>query len=94
LDAIDRHAIGAYHEFTAMDEFRNYLEMLLGHICNSARGDCPECRSLERIYQFMQAEIFSTVIYTETVFDARKAAALASKPVNRAAAGPRRSTTL
>lgn len=49
-----------------MHELRYYLGMLLNHQCNSANGECPECRSLQRIYQFLQTELFSTVIYAET----------------------------
>ncbi|HTQ56116.1 MAG TPA: hypothetical protein VMI94_16725 [Bryobacteraceae bacterium] len=74
-----------------MDEFRIYLEILLGHACSS-RADCQACRALGKIYQYMQTEIFSTVVYSETIFDAKKAAALVHKTANRAAAGPRRSS--
>jgi len=90
LDAIVRHRQAAYYEFTAMDEFRTYLESLLGHTCNPARTNCRECQSLERIYEFMEAEIFSSVVYTEKFAAPRPGAAAASKRVNHAAAGPRR----
>ena len=45
-----------------MNEMRDYLEALLDHQCSS--GDCPDCQRLERIYEFMRARLFSTVIYT------------------------------
>lgn len=73
-----------------MQELRCYLEMLLDHECRPANGDCPECQALQRIYQFMQTELFSTVIYTETPLELRRAARPPVPPVNRAAAGPRR----
>ena len=71
-----------------MNELRYYLEALLDHQCASSTGECRECRSLQRIYQFMRAELFSTVIYTETPLDPRHPAQAPSHPVNRAAAGP------
>jgi len=72
-----------------MSELRYYLEMLLDHKCGG-NGDCPECRSLQRVYQFMETELFSTVIYTETPLDPRQIARSRSLPINRAAAEPRR----
>jgi hypothetical protein len=90
LDVIDSRANAAYYKFTAMQELRYYLEMLLDHQCRSGNGECPECQSLQRIYQFMQTELFSTVIYTETPLDPRQPAPSSSQPVNRAAVGPRR----
>jgi len=73
-----------------MHELRYYLEVLLDHRCSSANGDCPECQSLQRIYRFMQTELFSTVIYTETPLEHRQPTASPSRSVNRAAAGLRR----
>ncbi len=73
-----------------MQELRCYLEMLLDHECRLANGDCPECQTLQRIYQFMQTELFSTVIYTETPLEPRQSVRRTAPPVNRAAAGPRR----
>ena len=73
---------------TAMHELRYYLEALLDHQCASGNGNCPECRSLQRVYQFMQTELFSTVIYTETPLEPRHPAQSRSQPVNRAAGGP------
>ncbi len=49
-----------------MQELRYYLEMLLDHQCKSSAGPCAECRALQRVYDFMETEIFSTVIYNET----------------------------
>jgi len=49
-----------------MQELRYYLEILLDHQCRSVGSGCPQCRSLQRICELIQAEIFSTVIYTET----------------------------
>ena len=73
-----------------MQELRYYLETLLDHQCGTGKGECPECLRLQRIYQFMQTELFSTVIFTETPLESRQAAASRSPSVNRAAAGPRR----
>jgi hypothetical protein len=69
-----------------MHELRYYLGMLLDHQCISGSGDCPECQRLQRICQFMQTELFTTVIYSETPLELVSQ----SQPVNRAAAGPRR----
>ena len=74
---------------TAMHELRRYLELLLDHECSSAKGKCPECHSLQRIYEFMQSELFSSVIYTETPLDARVPVRASGAPVTRAVAGPR-----
>jgi len=82
-------ARAAYYEFTVMHELRHYLEMLLNHECGPGNGDCRECQRLHRVYQFMQTELFSTVIYTETAKDPRQPARSPSRPVNRAVAGPR-----
>jgi proteasome lid subunit RPN8/RPN11 len=49
-----------------MNEFRHYLELLLAHRCRSAPESCKECLSLQRIYDFMRTEIFSTVVYAES----------------------------
>jgi hypothetical protein len=74
-----------------MHELRYYLETLLDHRCTSANGECPECQSLQRIYAFMQTEMFSTVIYSGgTPLEYRQPALSQSQPINRAAAGPRR----
>jgi hypothetical protein len=73
-----------------MNELRSYLEALLDHQCAPSPGECRECRSLQRIYQFMQAELFSTVIYTETPLEPRHPAQSPSRPVNRVAASPLR----
>jgi hypothetical protein len=73
-----------------MQEFRVYLEMLLGHECK-LEADCPECQSLQRVLQFLQTQVFSTVIYSETPLDTRHAARTELKPAVRALAGPRRS---
>jgi hypothetical protein len=73
-----------------MHELRYYLGMLLDHQCISGKSDCPECQSLQRICQFMQTELFATVIYTETPLEHRQPVPSHSQPVNRAAAGPRR----
>jgi len=76
---------GPYDIDTTMDELRYYLELLLDHRCSSAEGTCPECHSLRRIYQFMQTELFSTVIYTETALQPRQLPLSESKPANGAA---------
>jgi hypothetical protein len=73
-----------------MHELRYYLQMLLEHRCSAGKGDCRECRSLRQIYQFMQTEFFSTVIYPETPLEPRQPVQPESQPVNGAAAGPRR----
>ena len=75
-----------------MDEYRYYLEFLLEHSC-SGSANCRECLSLQRIYRFMQTEIFSTVVYTGAPLDLRQLTRLELKPLNRASAGPRRPTT-
>ena len=73
-----------------MQEFRIYLEMLLRHECK-LEADCPECRSLQSVLQFVQTQVFSTVIYSETPLDTRHAAHIEPKSAVRALAGPRRS---
>lgn len=73
-----------------MGELRYYLEILLDHQCSAANGSCRECRTLQRICQFMQTELFSTVIYTDTPLEPRKHLRPPSQPVNRAAVVPRR----
>jgi len=80
----------AYYKFTVMHELRFYLEALLDHQCGSANGECPECRSLQRIYGFIETELFSTVIYAETPLEHRQPHVPGPQSVNRAAAGPRR----
>jgi len=82
LDVIDSRAHAAYYEFTVMHELRDYLEMLLNHQCTSGNGDCRDCKNLQRIYQFMQTDIFSTVIYTETSLEPRQPSRSQSQPVN------------
>ncbi|HVN03583.1 MAG TPA: hypothetical protein VMT86_04140 [Bryobacteraceae bacterium] len=72
-----------------MDELRYYLESLLDHQCSGALN-CPECVSLQRIYQFMHTEIFATVVYAETPIEQRQAPGFECRPAHRAAAGPRR----
>ncbi len=76
-----------------MHELRHYLEMLLDHECKAGSGECPECKSLQRIYQFIQTELFSTVIYAERALDSRQPAKGRGPSVNRAGAGPRRPPT-
>ena len=72
-----------------MSELRYYLEMLLDHQCSSGDGTCRECQSLQRIYQLMQTELFSTVIYTETPLEPRRPALSHRIPTTiRAAAEP------
>jgi hypothetical protein len=73
-----------------MQELRYYLEMLLDHKCGSGNPDCPECRTLQRIYHFMQTEFFATVIYDETPLDPSQFTRSRTQPINRVAAGPRR----
>jgi hypothetical protein len=73
-----------------MYELRYYLEALLDHQCRSGNGECPECRSLRRIYGLIENELFSTVIYSETPLEQRQRVPAKLQPVNRAAAGPRR----
>lgn len=82
--------MSAYYNLTVMHELRHYLEMLLDHKCSSDKGDCPECQSLQRVYRFMQTELFSTVLYSETRLEHRQRTQSQSQPVNRASAGPRR----
>jgi hypothetical protein len=69
-----------FNEFTVMNELRYYLETLLDHQCNSGHGDCWDCQSLQRIYQFMQTELFSTVIYNETPLEPRRTASPRRSP--------------
>jgi hypothetical protein len=90
LDVIDTQSHAAYYKFKAMHELRYYLGMLLDHQCISGNGNCPECQRLQRIYQFLQTELFTTVIYSETPLEHRVPILSQSQPVNRAAAGPRR----
>ncbi|HLY19636.1 MAG TPA: hypothetical protein VKR61_20555 [Bryobacteraceae bacterium] len=66
-----------------MDELRYYLETLLDHQCSSA-ANCPKCESLQRIYQFMQTELFSTVVYAETALQPRQFQMREDKGANRA----------
>lgn len=68
-----------------MDELRYYLEVLLNHQCSPGSAACPECRSLLRIYQFMQTELFSTVIYTERLIQPHQVSPREAMPANRAA---------
>lgn len=77
-----------------MNELRHYLEMLLDHQCMPGSGECPECRRLNKIYGFLQTELFSTVVYREAQLTPRPAAQPHKQPVNRAAAGPRRPNSL
>jgi len=48
-----------------MNELRYYLELLLEHQCASGPDKCVECRSLQRICQYLQTELFSSVIYNK-----------------------------
>jgi len=73
-----------------MDELRHYLEALLDHQCASSGGNCRDCQSLQRIYQLMRTELFSTVIYSETPLEPRRAAQSLSPAINRAAGSPPR----
>jgi hypothetical protein len=68
-----------------MNELRYYLEVLLNHQCSPGSAACPECQSLHRIYQFMQTELFSTVIYKERPIQPRQVSSREAMPVNRAA---------
>ena len=68
-----------------MSELRRYLEILLDHRCNQGNETCAECQSLQRIYAYMQTEIFSSVVYEETPLAPRPAGSV-SKPMNRAIA--------
>jgi len=45
---------------------------VLNHQCSSGDGKCLDCQNLQRIYQFMQTDLFSTVIYTETSLEPRR----------------------
>ncbi|HTT66314.1 MAG TPA: hypothetical protein VMG35_30895 [Bryobacteraceae bacterium] len=73
-----------------MHELHYYLETLLDHRCSSGNGDCPECKSLQRIYEFMQTELFSSVIYAETHREPHKSARFEAQALNRAVASLRR----
>jgi len=70
-----------------MHELRTYLEMLLAHKCSAGRDDCGDCQSLQRIYKFMQSEMFSTVVYAETPRAPRQAGEPPAS-LTRAAASP------
>jgi len=72
-----------------MDELRHYLELLLDHRCAPGAVNCPECMRLRRIYQFMQTEIFSTVVYPERHAELHFPMRPEARPLNRAAAIPR-----
>lgn len=64
----------AYDGFAVMNadrEMRHYLESLLAHQCMSGQETCRACRSLQRVYELMQTEIFATVIYPETPIEMR-----------------------
>ena len=76
-----------------MHELRHYLEMLLAHQCGSSDSGCMECQRLQRIYGFLQTELFSTVIYSETPLSPRPPGRLQPQAVTRAAAGPRHPQT-
>jgi hypothetical protein len=67
-------------------ELRHYLELLLEHECKPKRERCPECRSLQRISEFMASEIFSTILYPETATDGKDE----GERVKRATAHPQR----
>ena len=73
-----------------MEELRYYLERLLAHQCTPGSGTCKECQTLHRIYQFMETEFFSTVIYTETPIQPRQTPILENPVVRRAGVGPSR----
>jgi len=72
-----------------MNEFRYYLGLLLEHRCGAGPQGCAECRSLQRIYEFMQTEIFSSIVFSETPMEPRQAARGGSNPANHATASPR-----
>jgi hypothetical protein len=72
-----------------MHELRAYLEMLLAHECRVSREDCGDCRRLQRIYRFIQTELFATVVYEETPLAPRRHGARPAS-VTRAAASPPR----
>jgi hypothetical protein len=67
-----------------MDELKLYLENLLQHQCRPSAESCADCRSLQRIFQFMQTEIFSTVIFTETPMLGRQTAPMCAALLSRA----------
>jgi hypothetical protein len=54
-----------------MDEFRQYLEKLLRHVCPD-KGKCVDCESLQHIYSMMRSAVFSTVIYSGTALQERR----------------------
>ncbi|MGO4882173.1 MAG: hypothetical protein ACLP59_15270 [Bryobacteraceae bacterium] len=66
-----------------MHELRSYLEMLLGHPCGG--GECPDCQHLQRIYSFIQNELFTTVVYAETPLSPHPGSGPQTRPVIRAA---------
>ena len=68
-----------------MDEIRCYLQMLLQHECDTGTDNCPECRVLMRIKEFLETAIFSTVIYTDWHPDSGRPALPKPMPANRAA---------
>jgi len=80
LDVIDSQTHAAYYKFTVMHELRQYLVMLLNHQCSSGDGNCLDCQNLQRIYQFMQTDLFSTVVYTETRLLPRRPSRSQSQP--------------
>ena len=69
-------------------ELRHYLELLLEHDCER-HENCRECRSLQRISEFMMSEIFSTVLYPEKAGELRKTKEESGR-VSRAVAHPQR----
>lgn len=73
-----------------MHELRHYLETLLDHQCGSGATKCPDCQGLQRIYEFMQTELFATVIYADTPLEPRQPARATAHPLNRAVGNPRR----
>ena len=73
-----------------MNELRYYLGLLLDHQCSTGPQGCAECRSLQRIYEFMRTEIFSSIVFSETPLETRQAAGGGLKPAKHAVAGPRR----
>ncbi len=77
-----------------MNELRYYLESLLDHSCAAPASDCAECRRLDRVYQFLRTELFTTVIYRETGLPPRAKTEIRRQAANRAAAGPRRPSSV
>jgi len=56
----------------------------------SGAESCAACRSLERLYQMMQAEIFATIEYPDAAIEPRHFSDIDSEAERRVAAGLRR----